>query len=251
MPPAARRRARSSVRPRPRSLSARGAVASSSVGVEMGERAPRRGARPPSRNASRSATGIGVADVADLGADGVAAAVGPRQAVGGRAEASRAGSSRRGGAPRGSARRVARSNRRWPPAVVNASIRPSSAQRRSVSGSTPSRRLAGPSESRSTAGRHGTGGDGHGDGDLASANVGKSGYAPMSAGQRRIRARADRPSTDRGQRGPPEAGVRRGRARGRRDGSRRTGPSGRCAPSAPGTGIGRMISRTRPLRQKR
>ena len=51
--------------------------------------------------------------------------------------------------------RARRSNRRCPPSVVNAGTRPSSAQRRSVSGSTPRRRLAWPSGSRSAGGRSG------------------------------------------------------------------------------------------------
>ena len=43
----------------------------------------------------------------------------------------------------------ARRKRRWPPGVVNTSILPPSAQRRSVSGSTPRMRLASPSVSQS------------------------------------------------------------------------------------------------------
>ena len=71
----------------------------------------------------------------------------------------------RRGAPVGPVRRVAtsrsserRANRRWPPGVVNASTRPSSAQRRSVSGSTPRSRLARPAPgARAGAARRGAG----------------------------------------------------------------------------------------------
>src|SRR6187402_1713601 len=48
---------------------------------------------------------------------------------------------------------VSRSNRRCPPGVTYASIRPSSAQRRSVSGSTPTIRLAGPRDNQRGAAR--------------------------------------------------------------------------------------------------
>ena len=134
-----------------------------------------------------------------------------------------------------------RSNRRCPPSVVNAGTRPSSAQRRSVSGSTPSSRLAWPSDSRSAGGRSGR--------DRASGtsppcpgrhrarsgwsrNLGKPRSLHANVGGRSVGtpgiARQMIGERDPAALGPASAptrpGVRRARTRGRRGGCRRTGP---------------------------
>src|SRR4029079_14170527 len=79
-----------------------------------------------------------------------------------------------------------RSKRRWPRGVVNASTRPSSAQRRSVSGSTPSRRAAGPRA------RRGGSAGAEARGTLVirprGSNLGKSGGRSGAATERRIEA---------------------------------------------------------------
>ena len=67
---------------------------------------------------------------------------------------------------------VRRSKRRWPPGVVHDGTRPSSAQRRRVSGSTPSIRLAGPRDSQ-------------GAGSGVAAGAGSSGTV-VSVGRRRV-----------------------------------------------------------------
>ena len=142
-------------------------------------RAPRRVAGRPAGSISRSAsstalrTRSAVASVAR-----VAPLVHAGQALRGGAQAGQRPGRRTAGRRRG-ARRSRRSKRRWPPGVVKASIRPSSAQRRSVSWSTPRSRLAGPRTAsggaaprpvRRQVGSEVTGSLGVGE------NVGKSGY---------------------------------------------------------------------------
>ena len=167
--------------------------------------------------------------------------------------------------------RARRSNRRCPPGVVHASTRPSSAQRRSVSGSMPRRRLAGPSESQRSSSSGGCGDVGHADlgatewrrraaqpwGETAERPVGMA-KIWVNLGTRcssgRAEDRAARLGVSNGRRSPI---VRRGRTRDRRDGCHRTGPGSRVprlrlrASSEPGIGTGRMISRTSPRRQNR
>ena len=198
--------------------------------VEVAHERRRRGWRPELAEGARAAlAGRSRADRGRPVRLAVAAAVGRRS--GGRA-------SRRGprGRPRPPVRRSAtsrsrarRSNRRWPPGVVNAGTRPSSAQRRSVSGSTPRRRLAWPSGEtlRGASGRDrapDTGLRSRSRGSARREKLGKSG----SPG-RRWRASVGTPGR-RQTAGASSDGARRrqaGRTRGRRDGCRRTGPSGR------------------------
>ena len=131
-----------------------GVVARGSGPVEV---AHQRFGEPPARVAERVAICLGH-DGPELGAVAMVSPYRRRYAAFRRSVESPTPPS----APMAPVRRVAtrrsrarRSNRRCPPSVVNAGTRPSSAQRRSVSGSTPSRRLAWPSGSRSAGGRSG------------------------------------------------------------------------------------------------
>ena len=101
------------------------------------------------------AVGLALGASASVAASrGVVAAIDPRQALRRRPEAGQRSApvDRRA---RPADRSARASNRRWPPGVVQAGTRPSSAQRRSVSGSTPSSRLAGPERQPAPAGTRG------------------------------------------------------------------------------------------------
>ena len=116
------------------------------LGVEVGdERLDQAPAVAPVHARARSSSSAGTS--AAPSSRRVAPPVGPGQAFRARAQAGERPAAGVGGwrrAPRSSRR----SKRRWPPGVTYASTRPSSAQRRRVSGSTPSSRLAGPSDSQ-------------------------------------------------------------------------------------------------------
>ncbi len=150
---------------------------------------------------------------------------------------------------------VRRSKRRCPPGVTYASMRPSSAQRRRVSGSTPTMRLAGPRDSQRGAATatsdtrrpRGKGADesasvgGYAQSDSSTwgsvrCKPGQFSVSTVNTRRARIGSPPDLCQTipgsvangrpDRAGRSGRRSGpVRRGRTRGRRGGSRRTGPS--------------------------
>ena len=257
------------------------AVARRRIGVEVGDE--RRDERAGRRRRKRLAIGgrDGVADAAGGGVVGVAPAVGAGQALRARAEAGEPEGRVVAPGLRGSARASRGRSGGGRPAVVNASIRPSSAQRRSVSGSTPTSRLAGPEGQRASVarGRLATGTAGTAPitrdvGRLGPPGVGQADYPrrpvdiklspariwPRIWVSRRCRAqggrRIERARSGRVKRAVDAAASMRDSPRSGRDELVVVAmdPVAQApadgAPSA-GIGIGRMISRTSPFRQNR